>query len=82
MAGQRHHRLVVGEHDLAHFAVAALAGTEDIFEAARFQFGDRLCTDHPAVSNQAHPGNAEALAQARDNRQQRLHIGGVARPGF
>src|ERR1700687_2474981 len=50
--------------------------------ATRLQFGDRLRTDHPAVSNQAHPSNAKALAQARDNRQQRLHIGGVARPGF
>src|ERR1700736_2248566 len=63
---QRHHRLVVGQHNLAHFAVAALAGTKDIFLATRLQFGDRLRTDHPAVSNQAHPSNAKALAQARD----------------
>jgi hypothetical protein len=69
MAGQRHHRLVVGEHDLAHFAVAALAGTEDKFDATHLQLGDRLGTDHPAVGNHAHPGNAKTLAQAPDNRQ-------------
>src|SRR5271165_1760212 len=77
---QRRHRLTIGQNDVAHLTVAAFAGAQDVFEAKRLQLGDRLGTDHPAVSNHAHAGNAEPLAQTGDHRQQRLHIGGVAGP--
>ena len=49
---------------------------------ARAVFGNRLGTDHASIGDHAHPGDAEALAQTGDDRQQRLHIGGVTWPGL
>ena len=79
---QRHHRLAVRQHDLAHLLVGALARAEDVLDATRFQLDDRLVTDHAAIGDHAHPREAEALAQTVDDRQQRLHVGGVAGPGL
>ena len=36
--------------------------------------------DHAAVGDHAHPANAETLAQTVENRDQRGHVDGVARP--
>jgi len=75
-----HHWLVVGEDDIANLRIAAFAGAENVFDALRLQFRHRLSTDHPSVGANAHAGNAKALAQAPDNRQQRFHVGGIAGP--
>jgi hypothetical protein len=38
--GERHHRLLVGKHDIAHFLVAALARAQDVIDAAHLELGD------------------------------------------
>ena len=80
--GKRHHRLLVGKNDVAHLRIRALAGAEDVFDAAYLELGDGLGADHAAVGDDAHAGNAEAPAQPVDHREQRLHVGGVARPSL
>src|SRR5271165_565124 len=68
--GQRHHRLAIGQHDFPHFGRAALAGAEDVVDAACLEFGDRVGTDHAAIGDHAHVADAEAIAQPGDDRQQ------------
>src|SRR6478672_5761506 len=79
---KRHHRLAVGQHDLAYLGVTAFTRPEDVVDAAPFELSDRLGADHAPIGDHAHPPDAEAFAQARDDRQQGFHIGGVARPGL
>jgi hypothetical protein len=47
-----------------------LARAQDIIEPARLEPGYGLGRDHATVGDDADPANAEALAQAVDNRQQ------------
>jgi hypothetical protein len=68
--GQRHHRRAIGQHDLAYFRRAALAGTENVVDIAGLEFGDRFCTDHAAIGNHTHVANTEAVAQPGNDRQQ------------
>ena len=68
------------EHDLAHDRVGALARAEDIFELALLEPGDGGRRDHAAIGHDADPANGKTLAQAVDHRQQRRHVGGIARP--
>src|SRR5829696_1276683 len=56
--------LLVCEHDGAHQAVGALAGTKHVFQPALLQGGDRLGTDHAAIRHYTDPTNGEAAAQA------------------
>jgi hypothetical protein len=79
---QRHHAGGVGEDGLAHFGIVAFARAENVFDPARLQFGERPRADHAAVGDDANPADREARAQAVDHRQQRLDVGGVARPGL
>ena len=80
--GQRHHAGGIGEHGLAHLGIVALAGAENVFDPALFQFRQRPRADHAAIGDDADPADGEAPAQAVDHRQQRLDVGGVARPGL
>src|SRR5208283_4298088 len=80
--GQRHHRRAIGQHDLAYFGRAALAGAEDVVDAARLEFGHRFSTDHAAIGDHAHAADTEAIAQPADDRQQGFDVSGVARPGL
>ena len=73
-------RIVVVEHDLAHDGVGALARAKDVFELALFEPGDGFGRDHAAVGDDADPADRKALSQAVDDRQQRRHVGGIARP--
>ena len=70
----------VGQHDLTHLLVGALARAQDVVNAALLELDHGLVADHAAIGDDAHPGDAEALAQAVDHREQRLHVGGVAGP--
>ena len=58
----------------------ALAHAQDIQEPPRLQLGHGLGTDHAAVGDHAHARDVEAPAQPVDHRDQRRHVGGVARP--
>ena len=71
---------LVGEHNPPHQPIAAFAGAENVFELALFEPGDGLGRDHAAVGHDAHPPNAEALAQPVDHRQQHGDAGRVAGP--
>ena len=77
---QRNERIVVVEHDLAHDGVGALARAEDIFELALLEPGDGGRRDHAAIGHDADPADGKALPQAVDHRQERRHVGGIARP--
>ena len=77
---ERHARLGIVEDDLVHLLGGALAHTQDVFEAALLEVGDGLGTDHAAVGHDADPADSKALAQPVDHRNERDHVGGVARP--
>ncbi len=79
---QRHEGRLVGQHELAHPLVRALAHPEDVLELARFQAGDGLGADHPPVGHDADPADGKARAQALDDRHQRRDVRRVARPGL
>src|SRR6478609_480495 len=42
---KRHHRLAVGQHDLAYLGVTAFTRPEDVVDAAPFELSDRLGAD-------------------------------------
>ncbi len=77
---QRHERRRIIEHQLAHQFVGALAHAQDVEEPPRLQFGHGLGADHAAVGDHAYPRDVEAAPQPVDHRDQRRHVGGVARP--
>ena len=77
---QRHERRRIVEHQLAHQLVRTLAHAQDIQQPPRLQLGHGLGTDHAAVGDHAHARDVEAPAQPVDHRDQRRHVGGVARP--
>src|SRR5271166_5469600 len=62
---ERHARGWIVQHNLLHLLGRALTHTQDIFEAAFFEAGDGLCTDHAAIGHHADPADSEALAQTR-----------------
>src|SRR3974377_1652325 len=66
-----------GIFDRLQAARRALTHTQDIFEAALFEAGDGLRTDHAAIGHHADPADSEALAQAVDHRDERGDVGGV-----
>ena len=68
------------EHDRSHQRVRALARAKDIIKLALFQPGNGLSRDHAAIGDHANAADSEALAETVNHRQQRLHIGGIARP--
>ena len=72
--GQRYHRPAIGQHDLAYFGRAALAGAEDVIDAAGLEFGDRLGTDHAAIGDHADVADTKAIAQPGDARQQGFDV--------
>ena len=78
--GQRHARRGVGEHDIAHHLVGALAGAEQIQQLALLERRHRLGADHAAVGDHADPADREAPAQPVDHRDQRGDVGDIARP--
>jgi hypothetical protein len=61
---------MIGQHDLPNFGCASLAGAEDVVDTACLEFGDRVGTDHAAVSDHAHLAYAETIAQPGNDRQQ------------
>ena len=75
---ERHARSWIVQHDLLHLLGRALTHTQDIFEAALFEAGDGLRTDHAAIGHHADPADSEALAQAVDHRDERGDVGSVA----
>ena len=75
-----HERIVVLEHDLAHDGLGALARAEDVLQLALLEPGDSCGRDHAAVGDDADPADGKAPLQAIDDRQQRRHVGGIARP--
>ena len=77
-----HERIVVLEHDPTDDGVGALARAEDVFQLALFQPGDGRRRYHAAVGDDADPADRKAPLQAIDDRQQRRHVGGGARPHF
>ena len=76
---QRHIRGGVGD-DAADLFGAALAHPDDVVDIAGLQLGQMGLTDHAAISDDADARDHETVLQALDDRQQRGHIGGVARP--
>ena len=77
---KRHARGWIVQHNLLHLLGRALTHTQDIFEAALFEAGDGLRTDHAAIGHHADPADSEALTQPVDHRDERGDVGGVARP--
>jgi hypothetical protein len=77
---QRHERRRIVEYQLAHQLVGTLAHPQDIKEAARLEFGQRLGADHAAVGDDAHAADIETPAQPVDDGDQARHVGGIARP--
>jgi hypothetical protein len=79
---QRHERRRIVEHQLAHQLVRAFPHAQDIQQPPRLQLGHGLSADHAAIGDHAHARDREAAAQPVDHRDQRRHVGGVARPHF
>ena len=63
-----------------HQLVRAFANAQDVQQSPRLQLRHGLGADHAAVGDHAHTRDVEALAQPVDHRDQRRHVGGVARP--
>src|SRR5215468_1542196 len=76
---QRHIRGGVSD-DAADLFGAAFTHANDVVDIAGLQFGQVGLTDHAAISDDADARDHETVLQALDDRQQRDHIGGVARP--
>ena len=72
----------IGEHEVSHQFVAALAHAENIAKPARFEFGDGLGADHAAIGDDADALNGKALAQPIDHRNEAADIGRVPWPHF
>ena len=68
------------EHDRSHQRVRPLARAKDIIKLALSQPLNGLSRDHAAIGDHANAADSEALAETVNHRQQRLHIGGIARP--
>ena len=77
---QRHERGRIVEHQLAHQLVRALPHAQDIQEPPCLQLGNSLGADHAAVGDHTHARDVKAPAQPIDHRDQRCHVGGIARP--
>ena len=60
--------------------VGALARAQDVLQLALLEPGDGCGRDHAAVGDDADPADGKAPLQAIDDRQQRRHVGGIARP--
>src|SRR5271169_5788667 len=75
-----HERIVVLEHDLARDRLGALARAEDVLQLAFLEPGDGCGRDHAAVGDDADSADGKAPLQAIDDRQERRHVGGIARP--
>ena len=45
-----------------------------------FELGDGVSADHPPVGDDGDPAYAEALLQSFHDGEERLYVGGVARP--
>ena len=73
-----------GQHLVFHLVLRPHPGTEDVLPASLVcsKRLDRLLADHAPVGHDADPADPEPTAQAIDDRDQRRHVGGVARPQF
>ena len=78
--GERYEGCGIREHDLAHQPVGALAGAEDIEEAAGLESSNGLGAHHAAVGDDADAADREPPLQPIDHRKQACDIGGVAWP--
>src|SRR5712692_660458 len=70
------------QHLLPDFVAAAHAGAQDVRPALRLQVVHRLPADHAPVGHDADLDQVEAAIQPVDNGNQRLDVGGIARPHF
>jgi hypothetical protein len=77
---QWHERCRVIEHQLAHQLVRALAHPQDVQQPPCLQLRYGLGADHPAVGDHTHARDVETPAQPVDHRDQRRHVGSIARP--
>ena len=71
-----------GQHLVFHLVLRPHPGTEDVLPAPLrlLQRRDRLLADHAPVGHDADPADPEPAAEAINDGDQRLHVGGVARP--
>ena len=77
----QHHLLrVAAQHVRAEFRRVPYPAPQDVSPAARLDRLHRGLADHAPVRHQAHRADAEAPLQALGHRQQRRHVGHVARP--
>jgi hypothetical protein len=53
---------------------------EDVLDAAGLEFSDSRGADHSTISYHTHSADPKSLAQTINDRQQRLHVSGIAGP--
>src|SRR5206468_5652655 len=73
-----------GQDLVLHLVLRPHPGSQDVLPAPPrlLQRRQRLLADHAPVGHDADPADPEPAAEAVDDRDQRRHVGGVARPQF